>query len=125
MQEDPQWPLGNILKNNIFIDCSKQVYDFDGNTKKILDRLEISDNLVINTSGNPKISTSKEMKGFRDIIGTQDSSIDLGFNDLAKGNLTLRKNARIYKELPGFKPIPFEQIGLIADDYRKTIPPKN
>jgi len=125
MQEDPQWPLGNVLKNNVFVDCSKKVYDFDSNTRKILDRLDISDNLVVNTGGSPEISTSKGLKGFRDLVGTQNSPINLGFKDLAKCNFALNKNALIYKELPVFKPIPFEQIGLIVDEYRKTIPPKN
>ncbi|MGC8830628.1 MAG: right-handed parallel beta-helix repeat-containing protein [Verrucomicrobiia bacterium] len=124
MQEEPQWPLGNVLQNNVFVDCSKQVYDFDANTRKILDRLEISNNLVVNTTGNSKIALSKGIKGFRDLIGAPENPIDLGFKDLKNMNLSLNKNARLFKELPSFKPIPFEQIGLFVDEYRRVIPPR-
>lgn len=125
MQEDPQWPLGNVLRNNLFFDCQKQIYDFDTNTRKILDRLEIADNLVINSTGHSKIAISKEIKGFRNLIGSADNPVDIGFKDIKNGNFSLNKEARLYKELPNFKPIPFEQIGLFKDEYRRVIPQKN
>ena len=37
---------------------------------------------------------------------------DPGFVDGSKGDYRLRRNAPAYKHLPGFKPIPFEKIGL-------------
>ena len=37
---------------------------------------------------------------------------DPGFVDGSKGNYRLRRNAPVYSHLPGFKPIPFEKIGL-------------
>ena len=36
---------------------------------------------------------------------------DPGFVDFARGNLQLRSDAEVFKRLPEFKPIPFEQIG--------------
>jgi hypothetical protein len=36
---------------------------------------------------------------------------DPGFIDAAKGNYRLRDDAEIFKQLPDFKPIPFQQIG--------------
>ncbi len=36
---------------------------------------------------------------------------DPGFVDAAKGNYQLRPDAEVFKRLPGFKPIPFDQIG--------------
>ncbi|MDB6026118.1 MAG: hypothetical protein JWM68_2341 [Verrucomicrobiales bacterium] len=36
---------------------------------------------------------------------------DPGFVDVASGNFQLRPDAEVFKHLPGFKPIPFEQIG--------------
>jgi len=37
---------------------------------------------------------------------------DPGFVDGSKGDYRLRRNAPAYEHLPGFKPIPFEKIGL-------------
>ena len=37
---------------------------------------------------------------------------DPGFVDSSKGDYRLRGNAPVFKRLAGFKPIPFEKIGL-------------
>lgn len=37
---------------------------------------------------------------------------DPGFSDLAKGDYRLRPDAAVFKHLPGFKEIPFKQMGL-------------
>jgi hypothetical protein len=37
---------------------------------------------------------------------------DPGFVDGAKGDYRLRPDAAVFKHLPEFKPVPFEQIGL-------------
>ena len=47
---------------------------------------------------------------------------DPGFVDLAGGDLRLRADSRIFKDLPDFKPIPFEKIGLFVDEYRPALP---
>ncbi len=47
---------------------------------------------------------------------------DPGFVDLAGGDLRLRPDSKIFKDLPDFQPIPFEKIGLFADEYRPTLP---
>ena len=36
-------------------------------------------------------------------------------------NFQLKDDSRVYKEIPGFKKIPFEKIGLYVDEYRKQI----
>lgn len=36
------------------------------------------------------------------------------------GDFTLKPDARLLKEMPGFKPIPFEKIGLYEDEWRGT-----
>lgn len=45
-----------------------------------------------------------------------------GFVDLAKMNFKLLPNALLLKDLPNFKPIPVEKIGLYIDAYRKKLP---
>lgn len=47
---------------------------------------------------------------------------DPGFVDLAGGDLRLRPDSRIFRDLPGFQPIPFEKIGLFVDEYRPVLP---
>ena len=37
-------------------------------------------------------------------------------------DFVLKPDARLLKEMPGFKPIPFAKIGLYKDEYRTTIP---
>jgi hypothetical protein len=40
-----------------------------------------------------------------------ETSADPGFVDAAKENYQLRADSEIFKRLPDFKPIPFDQIG--------------
>lgn len=44
---------------------------------------------------------------------------DPGFTDVEQMDFTLEKDAPLLKEVPGFKPIPFHQIGLLQDQYRQ------
>jgi len=43
-----------------------------------------------------------------------------GFNNIENGNFELKKDSPAFKI--GFKPIPFEKIGLYVDKYRKYLP---
>jgi hypothetical protein len=47
---------------------------------------------------------------------------DPGFVDLEGGDLRLKPDSKIFKDLPGFQPIPFEKIGLFVDEYRPVLP---
>ena len=47
---------------------------------------------------------------------------DPGFVNAAHGDFRLRPDAEIYRRLPGFEPIPFEKMGLVADELRPTLP---
>ena len=46
---------------------------------------------------------------------------DPGFVDPAKGNFGVRPDALVFRKLPGFEPVPFEKMGLHADDLRPTV----
>jgi hypothetical protein len=46
---------------------------------------------------------------------------DPGFIDPEKMNFQLKDNSIVYKELPNFKRIPFEKIGIYLDEYRSEI----
>ena len=47
---------------------------------------------------------------------------DPGFVNLAKRDFRLKPDAQVFKDLPGFQPIPVEKIGLFVDEYRKRLP---
>lgn len=123
MTDSPREPLYNSILRNVFVDCSKQVVDFDGNVKKLIDKLDIAGNLAVNTTGATNgMAKAVEVKGFTNLSGTTADPIDLGFEDASSANFTLRRHARLLKELPAFERIPFEQIGLFKDDYRRKLP---
>ena len=47
---------------------------------------------------------------------------DPGFVDAAHGNFQLKSNSEVFARLPGFQPIPFQKIGLYADELRPKPP---
>ena len=47
---------------------------------------------------------------------------DPGFVDGTSGNFALRDDSKVFQEIPGFKPIPFAQIGLYTSGLRPELP---
>ena len=47
---------------------------------------------------------------------------DPGFVNFAKKDFRLKPDAKVFKDLPGFQPIPFDKIGLFTDEYRQQLP---
>jgi hypothetical protein len=43
-----------------------------------------------------------------------------GFLDESGGNFMLRDDSWVYNKIPGFKRIPFSEIGLYPDEYRNA-----
>ena len=124
MNEEPRQPLNNPIRRNVFVDCAQKVYNFDGNVMKLLDKFVMADNLIVSTSGAPAAKAPAEYpKGWTRIAGTKEDPVVLGFADLAGQDFTLRKNARLRKELPAFEAIPVHEIGLYKDDFRRKLPP--
>ena len=52
----------------------------------------------------------------------RNTTEDPGFADYRRLNLTLLPSSPIFKRLPGFKQIPFNDIGLAIDCWRPRIP---
>jgi hypothetical protein len=46
---------------------------------------------------------------------------DPGFVDMKNENFMLHEDSEVYKNLPDFKPVPFDKIGLYVDEFRKVI----
>lgn len=123
MDEEPRQPLGNSIRRNVFVDCSKQVCSFDGNAKKLLDKLDIAENLAVNTTGAPdQIAKTIPMKGFAFVFGPQGRRLDLGPGALNAEDFPSRWQPRLQKAVPSFETIPFDKIGLHQDEYRRTLP---
>ena len=123
MDDSPREPLYNPIRRNVFVDCSKQVCDFDGNVKKLLDKFEIAENVFVNAAGATNgVAKSVELKGFVNLAGTAAEPVDLGFADRKADDFALRRGARLLKEVPSFEIIPFEKIGLFKDEYRRKLP---
>lgn len=47
---------------------------------------------------------------------------DPGFVDMKNFDFRLKKNSVVFRDLPGFKSIPFQKIGLYKDEYRRRTP---
>ncbi|MEI6714679.1 MAG: right-handed parallel beta-helix repeat-containing protein [Verrucomicrobiota bacterium] len=92
---DTRLPQGNLVARNVTGDCEKSV------------RL----------SGK-----TEELKGstLKDNLDLQKR--DPGFVDESKGDLTLKPDSVIFKELPDFEVIPFQKIGLYKDEFRSNLP---
>ncbi len=122
MSDSPREPLHNRIVRNVFIDSKKQVLSFNDSVKKLTGKLDIADNLAINSTGDPAISGTGDTKGFRNLTGTKEAPIKPGFVDEKELDFRLTPDANLLKELPGFKPIPFDEIGMFIDEHRTALP---
>lgn len=89
----------NKIDNNIVVNCSEP----------------ISYHLV--KEGKELVADSSMASG-KNMIYTKDP----GFVDLNGFNFNLKPDALVWKDLPSFKPIPVNKIGLFIDKYRPKLP---
>lgn len=123
MNDEPRQPLGNTVRRNVFVDCTRQVCDFDGHVKKLLDKFEMADNLAVNTRGAVQgEAPAVQLKGFNNLSGTKDQPIPLSADALTARDFAARWGAWLQREVPSFEKIPFDKIGLYEDAYRRTRP---
>jgi len=122
MNENPSQPLNNPIRRNVFVNCEIKVCQFDGNVMKLLDKFEITDNVIVNAVGSKTTVQDPAIKGFTTLSGTAREPIDLGFKDLKNGSLALRKGALLLKIMPSFGQIPVNRIGLFTDEHRQALP---
>jgi parallel beta-helix repeat protein len=123
MNDSPREPLHNVIQRNIFVDCTKQVFNFDSKVKPLLEQLEIQDNIVVNRTGSKDaVAMTEDIRGFANVAGTESLPISLGSSLHAKQDLSLPLDSRLLKIVPSFESIPVKQIGLFKDDYRRELP---
>ena len=80
----------NLAVNNAFVDCPLELPGRKPGEKM------------------PGIVRGRWATNATDVV----MSGDPGFVDAARKNFALRPDAELYRRIPAFKPIPFEQIGL-------------
>jgi hypothetical protein len=90
-------PHGNVIERNVTVRCPKAL-DLSGKKDDFTDNT-IRDNLD---------------------LGIEDP----GFVNAAQLDYRLRPDSPVFRKLPAFQPIPFEQIGLQRDEFRATLPPR-
>jgi len=72
--------------------------------------------------GCKPMNLADEVKKFGTISDNLVTEEELGFFDEGKTDFRMKKTSAVFKALRGFKPIPFEKIGLYRDRYRKSVP---
>jgi hypothetical protein len=76
-------------------------------------------NIFFRCGGMSLADEARQHGTFEDNWETRD---DPGFVDAAHGDFSLLPEAPAYAKVPGFQPIPFDQIGLVRDAYRRVVP---
>ena len=75
-------------------------------------------NLIVGGPENPiKLLGGQhaQMEGKNNWVTKEDP----GFVDMKNKNFNLKPDAKVYKMIPGFEPIPFDKMGTYKDQYRK------
>lgn len=62
-----------------------------------------------------------EARQYGTIEDNWETEDDPGCQDAAHGNFSVRPDAPAFQQVPGFQAIPFDQIGLVRDEYRRTV----
>lgn len=118
MSDSPREPLHTTIESNIFINSSKSAASFNSTTTKILPKLKVEDNLVLQKVALTDEEKAKKPKGF----AYEKMPEDLSFVDFDTGNFTLKEDSFLLKKRPELQKIPFEEIGLKVNDVRKSLP---
>ena len=122
MSEEPRQPRYDPVRCNVFVDCGKQVCDFDAGVRKLLGKFDITNNLAVNTRGLKTAVVEPVYGGFTVLSGSAEKPVELGLTDLRKGDPKLVEGPIAFKVLPTFEPIPVDKIGLVKDEYRRELP---
>lgn len=110
--------------NNIAINCS---YGFQFVNVASANNV-INNNVAVNAKfpfQYREIVNSKEVTVAESVLTSGKNmayASDPGFVNMAKFDFRLKPDSKIFKDLPGFQPIPVEKMGLFLDEYRKKLP---
>jgi hypothetical protein len=78
----------------------------------------LENNVIVGGPDNPiKLLGGKyaQTEGIHNWVTKEDP----GFVDMKNKNFTLKKDAKVFAIIKGFEPVPFDQMGLFKDQFRK------
>lgn len=80
----------------------------------------LTKNLIVGGSPNP-IQLVGGQYAQCDDVNNYRTDNDPGFADYKNGNFNLKPDSEVFKKISGFEPLPFDNMGLYTDEYRKVI----
>jgi len=80
----------------------------------------LSENLIVGGPENPLLVRGGEHSQCA-YINNYRTDEDPGFVDYENENFNLKPDSKVFKEIPEFKALSFDDMGLYLDQYRKTI----
>ncbi len=91
-------------------------------------RTKFERNLIVLQSGGPiQLKMSGARLADTNLFVARDNYVtatDPGFLNAPLGDYNLKADSKVFQEIPGFQRIPFEEIGLHLDSYRRVLPPE-
>jgi hypothetical protein len=115
-------PYSEDCYNNITINCNLG-YEF---VTALPNKSNIGNNISVSCLKDFKYKVVRDKARDTTSVMVSGKNIsyngDPGFVNMAGYDFRLKPDSRIFSDLPGFKPIPFEKIGLYLDEFRKKLP---
>ncbi len=113
---EPLWQ-GNLLEE---VDITKA--PFTERYPELKGYMEYEKGLRLNhASRNVSMRCKNLVNGNWTINDTFVTHEDPGFVDYEAKDFTLKEDAEVFGQIPGFEPIPFGEIGLKVDEYRTVV----
>jgi hypothetical protein len=111
---EPEYRSGNRVARNLIWRCPHAI---------------VETAIATDEKGNPDLKDGKwhyltRESGYSPQLELRDNLTtdeDPGFEDAANMDFRLRPDSRVFRDIPGFEPIPFDRIGLYSDEYRGHI----
>lgn len=110
--------------NNVTINCNYgyEVVTTGDSTTNVFNN-NISVNCTVPFQYKLVTDKAREVKPTVITNGTNITyTSDPGFVDMKNYNFRLKPDSKVFKDLPNFKPLPIDKMGLFIDEYRKKLP---
>ena len=114
--EDPE--NQKIIKSDIWKEAYPELYEMKPEDKMTPAGNVFDTNLLYKSGANQIVESLKRTGLEKD---NYETSEDPGFYDAEEGNYLLKKDAPIFDELPGFKPVPFTRMGRYSQRAKERI----
>ena len=80
----------------------------------------LSQNLIVGGAKNPLHLIGGEHAQC-EYVNNYRTDKDPGFVDYKNENFNLKRDSKVFKKIPEFKALPFDEMGLYTDQYRENI----